>query len=256
MTRVGVAVPAAGMGRRMGGTRKPWLELRGQPLLRHSLLPFLEHPAVLAVRVALAPDEASEPPEWIEALDARVGVVAGGDTRARSVRAAVRALPEVDVILVHDAARPLVTRAVIDRCVAGAEEAGVRTLGGASGDGAGGSGEVAGVVAGWPAVDTLKEVDRDLRVVATPDRSRIWHAQTPQAFPAALLREAYERLDDVGRVTDDASLVEALGGRVRMVKGDPLNLKVTRSADVPVAELFLALRAEETARGPEEPPGR
>lgn len=219
-----MAIPAAGMGRRMGGRRKPWLVLRGEPVLRHTLGPFLARRDVVAVRVALAPDEAAGPPGWLEALDDRIGVVAGGETRAHSVREAVRALPsDIEVIVVHDAARPLVTPAVVERCVAEATAAA----------------EVAGVVVGWPAVDTLKEVDEGGRIVATPDRRRIWHAQTPQAFRGEVLRDAYERLEEVEEVTDDASLVAALGGTVRMVRGDPRNLKVTRPADLPVAELFL-----------------
>ena len=218
-----MAVPAAGMGRRMGGRRKAWLELRGEPVLRHALRPFLEHPDVVAVRVALAPDEVGDAPPWLDALDARVEVVAGGETRALSVREAVRALPEVDVVVVHDAARPLLTADVL-----------ARTLDALEADG------VDGAVAGLPAVDTLKEVDADGRVVATPERSRVWHAQTPQAFRASVVRDAYERLEELPGVTDDASLVEALGGTVQMVRGDPRNLKVTRPGDVALAALRMA----------------
>ena len=207
----------------MGGRRKPFLELCGEPVLLHALRPFLAHPAVVAVRVALSPDDAADPPAWLSALDPRVAVVAGGATRAESVRAALDALGDVDVVLVHDAARPMVTTAIIDRCVAVA----------AAGEGA---------VAGWPASDTLKEVDAERQVRATPDRSRLWHAQTPQAFPAALLRRAYAAWD--GReATDDAALVERVGGHVRMVEGAPTNLKVTRPEDVAVAEALLAMGA-------------
>lgn len=217
--RVGVVIPAAGVGRRMGGCRKPFLALRGEPLIQHSLRSFLTHPSVTALRVALSPEDASDCPAWLRDLDPRLAVVAGGDNRADSVRAALEALPDVDVVLVHDAARPLVTRAIIDRCI------------GAVGTGI-------GAVAGWPASDTLKEVDDDLRVLATPDRSRIWHAQTPQAFPAELLRHAYAAWD--GReATDDGVLVEMAGGTVVMVEGSAINLKVTRPEDIAVAEAFL-----------------
>jgi 2-C-methyl-D-erythritol 4-phosphate cytidylyltransferase len=227
--RVGVAVPAAGLGRRMGGIRKPWLELHGRPLLSLALGALLDHPSVTAVRVALAPDEVLDPPPWLTGLGPRVQVVEGGETRARSVRRAVRALPDVDVILVHDAARPLLSAEVVDRCLAALEDP----------DGPD------GVVAGWPATDTLKAVDDEGWVVETPDRRRVWHAQTPQAFRSGVFRDACERLQEVEPVTDDASLVEALGGRVRMVEGDPRNIKVTRPDDVPVAERFLEmLRAE------------
>lgn len=231
--RVGVAIPAAGLGRRMGGARKAWLTLAGEPLLAHALRPFLARPDVVAIRVAVAPDEFRDPPAWLEGLDPRVGVVEGGDTRARSVAHAVRALPDdVDVILVHDAARPLLTDAVVARVVAAA-----------------GSGE--GAVAGLPATDTFKRVDGDGVVVDTPPREGLWHAQTPQGFPAALLRRGVEALDAdpaLGReATDDAALVEAVGGRVRMVLGAPRNLKVTRPADLPLAEWYAAHPGEGAA---------
>ncbi len=204
----------------MGGRKKPFLELAGEPVLARALRPFLQHPAVTAVRVALAPADADAPPAWLTALDPRVAVVAGGATRAASVGAALAALPaDVEVILVHDAARPLVTRAILDRCIAAAARG-------------------TGAVAGWPARDTLKEVDDAGRVVGTPERSRIWHAQTPQAFPAALLRRAYEAWDGAP-ATDDAALVERVGGVVVMVEGSPRNLKVTRPDDLPIAELLL-----------------
>ena len=219
--RAGGVIPAAGAGRRMGGRKKPFLALRGESLLQHALRPFLTHPSVTALRVALSPEDASDCPVWLRDCDPRLALVAGGNSRAASVRAALEALPDVDVVLVHDAARPLVTHAIIDRCL------------GAVGTGM-------GAVAGWPASDTLKQVDDDGRVLATPDRSRIWHAQTPQAFPAELLRRAYAAWD--GReVTDDGALVEMAGGTVVMVEGSTTNLKVTRPEDLVVAEAFLEM---------------
>lgn len=206
----------------MGGRRKPFLELRGEPILRLTLRPFLAHPAVVAVRVALPSDAAAAPPPWLASLDPRVGVVPGGSTRTASVKGALDALPgDVDVVLVHDAARPLVTGAILDRCIEAA----------ARGDAA---------VAGWPASDTLKQVDEERRVVGTPDRARVWHAQTPQAFPIDQLRRAYERWDGA-EATDDATLVERVGGRVVMVEGSATNLKVTRPEDVAIAEALLAM---------------
>lgn len=228
--RIGVAVPAAGLGRRMGGRRKAWLELAGRPILARSLAPFLQRSDVTAVAVALAPDDAGAPPDWLPALDPRVAVVAGGATRAESVARAVRALPdEIDVILVHDAARPLTPPAVVDRVVSAVAEGG-------------------GAVAGLPAVDTFKRVDPSDWIVETPPRAGLWHAQTPQGFPANLLRRAVAALEtDPGlaaSATDDAALVEAVGGRVRMVLGAPRNLKVTRPDDLPLAEWYAAHPAE------------
>jgi 2-C-methyl-D-erythritol 4-phosphate cytidylyltransferase len=223
--RVGVAVPAAGVGVRMGGISKVFLELAGRSVLAHALAPFLAEERVVAVAVALSPDDASTPPAWLTQLDSRIEIVAGGETRSESVRAAITALPEdIDVIAVHDAARPLVTREVVARCVDLALEG-------------------YGAVAGCPAVDTMKVVDPSGDVVETPDRAVLWHAHTPQVFPAAALRAAYAT--STGEGTDDAALVERHGGvQVRMVDEGGSNLKVTRPSDVRLAEAILAARAE------------
>jgi 2-C-methyl-D-erythritol 4-phosphate cytidylyltransferase len=206
----------------MGGVRKPFLHLLGEPVLVHSLRPFLADLRVDSVVVALAPDDACDPPRWLTDLDPRIHVVAGGETRAASVRAAVRAMAdEIDVIAVHDAARPLVSDEVVTACIDVA----------AGGDGA---------VAGCPAVDTMKRVDADASIVDTPDRATLWHAHTPQVFPGEILREAYARGDD--SATDDSALVEASGLRIVMVDDGGMNLKVTRPHDVAVAEAILTAR--------------
>ncbi len=222
---VGVAIPAAGMGSRMGGRKKIFLELAGVPVLLRSVRPFLELPAVVSVVVALPEDDVADPPTWLTELDSRVTLVVGGATRTESVGAAVRALPgSTEIIAVHDAARPLVTAEIVERCL----------------------GEVTasrGVVAGWPAVDTLKETDEGSRIVSTPPRDRIWHAQTPQLFPRDLLVRAYEEAIREGiHDTDDAALVERIGGEVIMVPGCQWNIKVTRPEDIRLAELLLSLQ--------------
>lgn len=222
--RVGVAVPAAGMGTRMGGVRKPFLDLSGEPLLLRTLRPFLQHPQVISVAVALGEGDFESPPSWLAEADPRIRIVRGGETRGDSVREALFALPDsVDVVAVHDAARPLVTGEIIDRCLAEV-------------------GPGRGAVAGWPAVDTLKEVDEEGRIVGTPPRDRIWHAQTPQVFPRDLIQQAYMAAKETGVAdTDDSALVERIGGRVAMVLGTPFNLKVTRPEDLPLAEFFLGM---------------
>jgi 2-C-methyl-D-erythritol 4-phosphate cytidylyltransferase len=215
----------------MGGKRKAWLELADEPVLVHALRPLLADPRVVAVRVALAADDAAHPPPWLAALDERIEIVAGGSTRADSVARAVAALPaDVDVILVHDAARPLVTAAVVDRVIGEAAEG-------------------RGAVAGWPASDTLKRVDAGRRIVETPPRQEHWHAQTPQGFPAAWLREALADTRRRSVATDDAALVEALGHEVVMVEGSRWNMKVTTPEDLPVAAALLA----RTSRSTESP---
>jgi len=223
-TTVGVAIPAAGQGVRMGGQKKAFLTIGGTPLLQRTLAPILTHPRVGAVVIAVPPEDVNALPPWPEFLDPRVRIVAGGQTRLQSVRAALSGLPpEITVVLVHDAARPLVTHAIMDRCISGAE-----------------AGE--GAIAGWPSVDTLKEVDADLRVLGTPDRDRFWRAQTPQGFPRNALGEAYRRaLDDGIEATDDAALFSRYGGKVRMVEGGAWNLKITHPDDVILAEFLLSL---------------
>lgn len=224
MTRVGVVVPAAGAGRRMGGVRKPFLELDGEYVLTRALRPFLADDRVVRVVVALGPGDAAEPPDWLTGLDSRVRVVAGGETRGASVASCLEAVPaDVHVIVVHDAARPLVLGEVVRRCIDFA----------ASGVGA---------VAGCPAVDTMKVVDEGAFIRSTPDRATLWHAHTPQAFPAEALRLAYASGDE--SATDDAVLVEGQGIRVRMIDDGALNPKITRPGDLAVGEAILRTRAE------------
>ena len=222
-------MPAAGSGQRMGGVKKPFLELAGIPVLQRALVPFLADDRVVAIAVALAPQDAHDPPAWLTGLDRRVRVVEGGATRTESVRRALAALPEdLDVIAVHDAARPFVTPSVVRRCFDLA----------ATGIGA---------VAGTPATDTIKHVDGEGNVIDTPARETLWHAQTPQAFPAGALRRAY-REDGPGG-TDDSALVEAIGLEIRMVDAGPRNSKITHRDDVALGEAMLAAAPEPAARG-------
>jgi len=203
----------------MGGARKPFLQLAGEPVLAHALRPFLGEARVRWVVVAFSPGMEDDPPAWLPALDPRIRVVRGGATRAHSVRNGLDAVPlAADVVAVHDAARPLVTPEVVAACIDIA----------ARGEGA---------VAGCPAVDTIKEGDEGGRIVSTPDRSRLWQAQTPQVFPADVLRRAYR--GELEGATDDAALVERLGLPIRMVDAGPTNLKVTRPGDLALAEAVL-----------------
>lgn len=216
--RVGVAIPAAGSGQRMGGVRKAFVEVAGSPLLYHALAPFLVDDRVERVAVAVSSDVLGDPPEWLTRLAPRVELVEGGASRAESVRRALAVLPEsVAAIAIHDAARPLASEALVRACIDHA-------LSGV------------GAVAGCPAVDTMKEVE-DERIVASPDRSRLWHAHTPQVFPASQLRAAYALGEEA---TDDAALVARVGGEVKMIDDGGWNVKVTRPDDVAVAEALMA----------------
>lgn len=223
---VAVVVPAGGAGRRMGGVRKQYLELHGEPVLSHALRPFIEHPDVEWIVVAMPSEDLASPPPWLRDLDPRIELVAGGRERGDSVYAALRAVPEAaQIVAVHDAARPLVTPEIIDRTLDAA---------------AAGTGAIAAV----PVTDTLKVVDEDRSIRSTEDRSRYWRAQTPQAFPRTVLLEAYHRAFEEGFVgTDEASLVERIGERVVVVDGAEENIKVTRPGDVAIAEALLRLRS-------------
>lgn len=224
---IALIVPAAGSGERLGGVAKPFLQLAGEPMLVHALRPFLRERQVACIVVALRAEEADSPPAWLIALDSRIRVVRGGAERGDSVLAALEVLPgDISGILIHDAARPLVTPALVARALAAVAD-----------------GRSAAV--GVPVTDTIQQVDDMGRIVTTPDRSRLWQAQTPQAFPHAVLIDAYRLagLDGV-KTTDDASLVARTGETVHMIEGDPENLKVTTPADLIVAGALLASRAQ------------
>jgi 2-C-methyl-D-erythritol 4-phosphate cytidylyltransferase len=224
MSSIAVVIAAGGAGRRMGGVAKPLLELSGQSMLERGIRPFLDRSDVHWVIIALPPDLAAAPPHWLMG-DRRIDIVAGGAERGDSVRNALAAVPmEADIVLVHDAARPLVSADVIERCVAAA---------------AGGRSAIAAI----PVVDTIKEVDDGGRVIATPDRRTLFAAQTPQAFPAEVLRNAHARAAaERVSTTDDAALVARYGGTVVIVEGAPENLKVTTPADLIIAAALLEHR--------------
>lgn len=215
--RAAAVVVAGGSGRRMGGAvRKQYMEVGGEPILLRAARAFAAHPEVGSVVVVLPPEDAAQPPAWL--LELGVDVVAGGEERGDSVWNGLLATPEdAETVLVHDGARPFVSAEVIGRVLAGARSG--------------------AVLAALPATDTLKEVAEDGTVLGTPDRARFWQAQTPQGFPRAVILEAHRRARAEGvRATDDAALCERYGIPVRVVEGAAENLKVTRPADLAVAE--------------------
>jgi 2-C-methyl-D-erythritol 4-phosphate cytidylyltransferase len=190
-----------------------------------SLLAFEAAETVDAVVIAAPPQAVAELARL--AADVTPGlpalVVPGGDTRSESVARALAETPEdVEVVAVHDAARPLVTAELLDRCVAQLERWGCD-----------------GVVAAARTVDTVKEADAGGRVLATLERERLWAVQTPQAFRARSLARALAD-GDLERAYDDAQLVEAGGGDVRIVEAPRQNLKVTTPHDLSVATLLLS----------------
>ncbi len=207
MSVVGV-VPAGGSGERLGADRpKAFVVCAGKPLIEWSL-EVLES---VCDRVVVA-----APPDWL-----RDGWVEGGPSRSASVRNALAAAPEARTVVVHDAARPLVRRELVEACV-------------------GALVGVDGAIAAAPVADTIKESYPDGTVVRTLDRSRLWAVQTPQVFRAESLRRALEvDAETLAAATDDASLVEAAGGSVRIVAAPPENFKVTTGDDLARAEAAL-----------------
>jgi 2-C-methyl-D-erythritol 4-phosphate cytidylyltransferase len=223
--RVAAVVPAAGRGQRLGpGAPKALRLLGGQPMLVHAVRALIEARLVDLVVVAAPPAEVAAVDALLDAVPGRrVRVVAGGDTRQQSVRRALETLPEtVEVILVHDAARPLAPSHLAD-AVAAAVLAGA-----------------AAVVPGLPVADTVKRVDAAEHVVETLPRAVLRAVQTPQGFRRELLARAHE--EAYGEATDDAGLLEQLGCPVLVVPGSPDAFKVTRPDDLLHAEAVLSRR--------------
>lgn len=220
-------VPAAGIGRRMQSDRpKQYLLLGRQTVIEHSLEALLDHPRVSGAVVALAEGD----PYW-PSLNLDPGkpllTVVGGAERCDSVLNALGALMERSGIgaawaLVHDAARPCLRRGDLDSLIEGV---GADTSGG---------------ILACPVRDTLKREGPDGRIEATVDRSGLWHALTPQLFTVPDLYEALRAAIDAGRgVTDDASAMELAGHCPRLIEGQADNIKITRPADLALAELSL-----------------
>ncbi len=219
--RTGAIIVAAGRSARMGGIDKVLQPLAGRPLIAHTLAAFADEPSIDVIAVV-----ASEA-NWldIEAL-VRTGfgkvaaIVLGGERRRDSVRAGIDALPDCNLLVVHDGARPLVTAELIRAALAGARETGA-------------------ALCAVAVTDTVKRAGDDGLVRGSVAREGLWLAQTPQAFRRALLFRAHEEVDAAVDATDDCALVELLGEPVRLVPGSARNLKVTTEADLALAEALL-----------------
>jgi 2-C-methyl-D-erythritol 4-phosphate cytidylyltransferase len=218
---VGVVIVAAGTGSRTGSAElKQFRWIGGKPMLLHSVQAFHARADVAMVVCVLPKSHAADPPPWLFQCDLdRLLVAVGGAERSDSVFAGLADVPDdCSVVVVHDAARPFVDAATIDRVIAAAREG-------------------TGAVAALPVVDTLKEVEGDGRIVGTVDRRRLWRAQTPQAFPRNLLVRAYREARRERRAaTDCAALCERLGLPVRVVAGSERAMKITTPDDFARAE--------------------
>ena len=224
--RVAFILVAAGAGQRLGSpVPKAFVDLTGKSLLLRSLEALQAEPRVSACAVVVPAELRHEAESQVQAIR-RPGlvldIVAGGAERQDSVAAGLESLSECDVVVIHDAARALVQPALVSACIDAAAQHGAAT-------------------AAIPVTDTVKEIDSEGAVVRTLDRSRLCLVQTPQAFRREIIVAAHERARREGlRATDDAALVEACGGVVWTVAGDPTNLKVTTPADLDWARWLLA----------------
>ncbi|HEY1374871.1 MAG TPA: 2-C-methyl-D-erythritol 4-phosphate cytidylyltransferase [Candidatus Binatia bacterium] len=223
--RINAVIVAAGEGKRMGaGAPKPLLALGGRPVILHTLAAFAASRAGKAVIVVSEKERAR-----FEALlrGSDLGrlewqLQSGAARRQDSVARGLELLDgDCELVVVHDAVRPLVSAALIDRCIAAAAK-----------DGA--------AVAGVPVADTIKIVSSDRRIEATPLRESLWAIQTPQVFGVELLREAHRKAKvESVEATDDAMLVERLGRKVVVVEGERRNIKITTPEDLALAEALL-----------------
>ena len=221
----GAVIVAAGNASRMEGIDKVMAELKGEPLVLHTVRAFQNCDAIREIVVVTREDLLAEVMELCRDMEKVVAVVPGGKNRPESVSMGISALSEkVQLVAVQDGARPLITEAVIDRTVRAAH-----TYGAAA--------------PGVPVKDTVKTVIGGL-VDTTPDRSRLQAVQTPQVFDIDLLKGALQKAEQDGaEITDDCSAVERMGMKVKIVEGDERNIKVTTPVDLKVAQLFLEERA-------------
>lgn len=223
---VGVVIVAAGTGSRTASSElKQFRWVAGKPMLLHGIQAFHARPDVAMVVCVLPRSVCGDPPPWIFQCDTdRLLLSVGGRTRGESVANGLEDLPtEARIVLVHDAARPLVGQGTIDRVIAQARMG-------------------TGAIAALPVVDTLKDVEEDGRIRGTVDRRRLWRAQTPQGFPREMIDRAYAeaRAQEID-ATDDAALCERLGLPVMVVRGSERAMKITEEGDFARADAMAAL---------------
>lgn len=231
MAKFAVILPAAGKSSRFGDSqrKKPFVDLKGRPVWVRAIEPFVNHPDVVQSLVVVSPEDLEWFQEKFRANLAfmNIEVVSGGKERADSVQNALaRVRSDVEFIAVHDAARPLISKLWVDAVFAAAKKSG----------------------AAIPAVPVAATLKRGLRgeIQETVPRENLWEAQTPQVFARQLLLDAFARRDGF-MATDEAQLVERIGGKVTLVESSPLNMKITSREDLRLAALLVdALPREKT----------
>ena len=228
-TAVGAVIVAAGESRRMRGIDKILTPLAGRPLIAHAIEAFDDSPRIGRIVLVLSRNTLEggrrlvDEGGWHKITD----VCAGGERRQDSVRAGLELLSDVDWVVVHDGARPLVDADIIGRGLDAAAETGA-------------------AVASVPVTDTIKRAGPGYIVVNTPPREELWAAQTPQVFRRQVLADAHERVSE--DVTDDAAMVELAGGAVKLFMGSYENIKVSTPEDLAAARVLLESRAREVRK--------
>ena len=227
MSNVSVILTAAGLGVRMGGNvKKPYLCIKGKPILQHSLEKFLDVKGVREIVMVVGANELEDVRDKLRGKYTEYGIwvktVPGGRRRQDSVYEGLKHLgPQTVIVLVHDAVRPIVTAEMIEAVINRASASGAAIL-------------------AVPVNATVKEVEGKGRIIRTVDRERLWMAQTPQGFKKdVLLRAYYALLDEDVEVTDDAQAVERLGHPVEVVPGSHTNIKITTPDDLVLAEALM-----------------
>jgi 2-C-methyl-D-erythritol 4-phosphate cytidylyltransferase len=226
-SQVHVLIPAAGRGKRYGGDMlKQYLPVCGKPVLAHSIMAFQFHPMISSITVILADDD-----QWFEPalgrMAASVNTVIGGETRAHSVRNGLKYIADhysvTDWVLVHDAARPCLSSARLEKFL----EQGLESRDGA--------------ILAMPLGDTLKRAGESHEIIETVDRTGLWAAQTPQLFRAGVLAAAIDAALEAGcALTDESSAMEFVGIKPLLVMGSAANIKITHSSDLAIAEALFA----------------
>ena len=236
---VAVIICAAGSSSRFGGKRKkPFVDVAGRAAFLRSVELFADRDDVKQILLAIAPeDEELVHIKWGPNLAFfNVKIFFGGTERFDTVKKGLELVRnDIDLIAVHDAVRCCLTKKWLDDVIAAAAETGAAIL-------------------ACPVVATIKEA-KDNTIIKTVDRMGLYEAQTPQVFETSLLKKAYQNLDklDKSKISDDAQLVEALGGKVSIVETDSSNIKITRQSDIAIAEAILKARPKPGAKGPAGP---
>ncbi len=220
--QVGAVVVAAGESRRMMGIDKIFYPLNGTPLVCHSISVLHAHSHISEIVLVTSKESVRQAETIVEAenLSGEVSVCEGGERRQDSVHQGLQRLRNCELIMVHDGARPFINKELLDRGISAAQEFGA-------------------AVAAVPVKDTIKQSDSANLVTRTIPRDRLWSVQTPQVFRANLLEDAHRRVQDT--VTDDASMVEAMGHPVKLFLGSYYNIKITTPEDLTFAQAIINL---------------